>query len=109
MNRIQFFVLTGLSSLVVLLLIGQVLLARQVAYDQLLLNRAQQGVTQAQAFQGNLKEVAIRIYQDSQKLNDQQLKDLLIRQQITYKPNPTPAEDTAPSTSAPAPTPALTH
>jgi hypothetical protein len=106
MNRIQFFVLTGLSSLVVLLLIGHILLVRQVGIDQSILNQAQQRVNQGQAFQGNLKQLAVRIFQDSQKTQDQGLKDLLTRQQITY--NPAPQGGTTPDQSIPS-TPASTH
>jgi hypothetical protein len=107
MNRIQFFILTGLSSLVVLLLIGHIFLVRQVGIDQAILNQAQQRVNQGQAFQSNLKQLAIRIFQDSQKTGDQGLKDLLARQQITYTPTPEGAnssEPSVPNTPAPAPT-----
>jgi hypothetical protein len=88
MNRIQFFVLTGMSSLVVLLLIGQIFLVREATYEQNRLALAQQNITQAQAFQANLKQLAVRIFQDSQKSGDQGLKDLLARQQISYTPGP---------------------
>ena len=103
MNRIQFFVLTGLSSLVVLLLIGQLFLVRMTGYEQGQFNQAQQTVSLGQAAQGMMRQLAVRIYQDSQKSQDQALKDLLGRQQITYTPgaNGTNATDTpmAPTTS----------
>ena len=88
MNRTQFFVLTGLSSLVTLLLIGHIILVHVVSSQQSILNQDQQAVTQAQAFQGNLKQLAVRIYQDSQKTQDAGLKDLMARQQITFTPAP---------------------
>jgi hypothetical protein len=88
MNRIQFFVLTGLSSLILCLLIGHIFLVRQANFEQNRLAQAQQVINQGQAFQGNLKQLAVRIYQDSQKSGDQGLKDLLTRQQITYNPQP---------------------
>jgi hypothetical protein len=104
MNRIQFFVLTGLSSLVVLLLIGHIFLTRQNNFEQNRLAAAQQVINQGQAFQGNLKQLAVRIYQDSQKTQDQGLKDLLARQQITYAPTPeganAPDATVPPSTSS---------
>jgi len=103
MNRIQFFVLTGLSSLVVVLLIGHIFLTRQTNFEQNRLAQAQQVINQGQTFQGNLKQLAVRIFQDSQKSGDQGLKDLLARQQITYNPapeGPNGAEPTVP----PAPT-----
>ena len=107
MNRIQFFVLTGLSCLVVLLLIGHIFLVRQTNFEQNRLAQAQQVINQGQAFQGNLKQLAVRIYQDSQKSGDQGLKDLLARQQITYNPAPEGPNGAEPSVP-PAPAPA-TH
>ncbi len=105
MNRIQFFVLVGLSSLVVLLLVGHIALVRQTNFEQNRLAAAQQVINQGQTFQGNLKQLAVRIFQDSQKTGDQGLKDLLQRQQISY--NPTPAE--APEPSVPTSAPAANH
>jgi regulatory protein YycI of two-component signal transduction system YycFG len=102
MNRIQFFVLTGLSSLIVLLLVGHIFLVRQTNFEQNRLAAAQQVINQGQAFQNNLKQLAIRIYSDSQKTNDQGLKDLLARQQISY----TPASAAADNQGTPAPAPA---
>jgi hypothetical protein len=102
MNRIQFFVLTGLSSLVVLLLAGHILLSRQVGIEQARFGQAQQAVSQGQVFQGDLKQLAVRIFQDSQKSQDQALKDVLKNNQITYTPN---APDSSSSSSTtPAPT-----
>jgi len=107
MNRIQFFVLTGLSSLIVLLLVGHIFLTRQSNFEQNRLAAAQQAINQGQAFQGNLKQLALRIVQDSQKTGDQGLKDLLTRQQISFNPTPetnstdsiAPAPSTAPSST----------
>lgn len=99
MNRIQFFVLTGLSSLVVLLMIGHIVLVRTIGQDQAILNAAQQQVNQGQGFQKNLQQLAMRIVQDSQSKNDQQLKDLLARNQITFTPGPAQPEAGTPSTA----------
>ncbi len=102
MNRIQFFVLTGLSSLVALLLIGHIFLTRQNNFEQNRLAAAQQVINQGQSFQGNLKQLAVRIFQDSQKSGDAGLKDLLVRQQISYNPSPegtNAAEPTVPSST----------
>ena len=84
MNRIQFFVLTGLSSLLVLLLLGHIALSIQVGRGQANWSAAQQVVTQGNVAQTGLKQLAMRIYQDSQRTADPGLKDLLARQQITY-------------------------
>src|SRR5476649_2732555 len=102
MNRIQFFVLTGLSSLVVLLLLGNILLIRQNNFEQNRLAQAQQIVNQGQSLQGNLKQLALRIYQDSQKTQDAGLKELLDRQQIKINAGP----QTPPPADSPAPSPA---
>jgi hypothetical protein len=108
MNRIQFFVLTGLSSLVVLLFIGHILLVRQTNFEQNRLAAAQQVINQGQAFKGNLQQLAVRIYQDSQKTQDPGLKELLDRNQIKYTPAPDSAaapDASAPAAAAPAPSP----
>jgi hypothetical protein len=107
MNRIQFFVLTGLSSLVVVLLVGHIFLVRQTNFEQNRLAQAQQVINQGQAFQGNLKQLAVRIFQDSQKTGDQGLKDLLTRQQISYNPSPAGA-DSVPSVPSSSPSSAAT-
>ena len=106
MNRIQFWTLIALSGLVVVLLLAQVLLVRQSNFEQNRLALAQQALSQGQAFQGNLKQLAMRIVQVSQQTNDQALKDLLARQQITF--TPTANTDSGSSSSAPAPAP-TTH
>jgi len=107
MNRIQFFILTGLSSLVVLLLFGQILLTHYAGVEVNQFNQARQIVSQGQASQDLVKQLAVRIYNDSVKTQDPGLKELMIRQQITYTPgkasntNPTesPAPPVTPSTS----------
>ena len=52
MNRIQFFILTGLSSLVVLLLVGDIFLVRETNFQQNRSAYAQQIVNQAQSGSG---------------------------------------------------------
>jgi len=88
-----------------LLLVGHIFLTRQNNFEQNRLAAAQQVINQGQAFQGNLKQLAVRIYQDSQKSQDQGLKDLLQRQQISYSagaaegngPEPVPNTPPAPT------------
>jgi hypothetical protein len=79
MNRIQFFILTGLSSLIVLLLLGQVFLVYSLGSAQSKVNGAQAYVNQAIL-----------------KSNDAGLKDLVNRQHIT------PAQPATNSTETPA-------
>jgi hypothetical protein len=52
--------------------------------------------------------LAMRIVQVSQQTNDQALKDLLARQQISFTPT-TQDSGSGSSSSAPAPAPAPTH
>ena len=100
MNRIQFFVLTGLSSLVLLLLIAHIFLVRATNAQQNRAAVAQQIVNQAQAFGGNLKQLAVRIYQDAQKTQDPGLKELLERQQIKFTPNTNAEPEATPAPAA---------
>ena len=103
MNRIQFFVLTGLSSLLALLLLGHIALAIQVGRGQNQWAAAQQVVNQGNVFQGDLKQLAVRIYQDSTRTGDPKLKDLLARQQITYN-SPTNSTEAPPAPTPTTPT-----
>jgi hypothetical protein len=96
MNRIQFFILTGLSSLIVLLLLGQVFLVYSLGSAQSKVNGAQAYVNQAIQFRNNRDALAQRIYNDSLKSNDAGLKDLVNRQHIT------PAQPATNSTETPA-------
>jgi hypothetical protein len=99
MNRYQFWSLISLSGLLVVLLFLQILLIRQTNYEQTRLVMAQQVINQGQAFQTNLKQLAMRIVQLSQQTQDQGLKDLLTRQQISF----TPTTDAGGNGAAPAP------
>jgi hypothetical protein len=101
MNRIQFWILTGLSSVFVLLLFLQIFLGRAALFEQGQMQMAQQALQQGQAFQGNLKQLAMRIVQVSQQTGDPGLKDLLTRQQISFQPQD--------ANGATAPAPAPTH
>jgi phage protein D len=108
MNRIQFWVLTGLSSLIVLFLVLQLIVVHYASNDQANLAAAQQRIQRGQASQQLLKQMALRIYTDSQKTQDPGLKDLMSRQQIQFNPS-TDASSTDSATPTPAPTPAPLH
>jgi len=95
MNRIQFFVLTGLASVLALLLIGQIALSYSVGHAQGQWTQDQQAVQQGSIFQNDLKQLAVRVYSDSTRSNDPGLKDLLARQQITYTPSTNATETPA--------------
>src|SRR5260221_10653233 len=66
MNRIQFWILSGLSGLVLLLMVAQVALVRQTGDDQNRNLAAQQIIAQGQASQSMFTQVARRIASDSQ-------------------------------------------
>jgi hypothetical protein len=100
MNRIQFFVLTGLSSVVALLLVGQIALSFSVGRAQNTWTQDQSAVQQGNVFQNDLKQLAVRIYSDSSRSSDQGLKDLLARQQITYAPQGAGTGTETPATPA---------
>ena len=61
---------------------------------------AQSDINQAQGFQSNLRQLALRIYQDAQKTQDAGLKDIVSRQQISFTPTQGQATN---STETPAP------
>jgi hypothetical protein len=100
MSRTHFFIVTCLSGLVVALLVLQIIFVRMTAYDQARLIERQQIVNEGQSFDLHARQVAARIYQISQQTQDQGLKELLARQQITLAP-PTDGGTNTP----PAPTP----
>jgi hypothetical protein len=87
MNRIQFWILTSFSILVVLLLVGQVVLGRLTDNARLRVAAAQQVIGQGEASQSMLKQLAARIYQDAEKTQDPGLKDLVSREQISFNPS----------------------
>jgi hypothetical protein len=101
MNRLQFFILTGLSIVLVLLLLAHIALALSVGRGQANWAAAQQLATRGNVAQNGLKQLAMRIIQDSQRTADPGLKDLLARNQITYNPptnsTETPAAPPSPS------------
>lgn len=94
MNRLQFFILTGLASVLFLLLVAHIALVITVNHAQIDWAKAQQDVQQGQIFQNDLRQLAIRVYSDSQRTADPGLKDLLAREQITYTPSSTNATET---------------
>jgi hypothetical protein len=99
MNRIQFFVLTGLSSLLLILVGFHIALVLQVNKGQATIAAAQQAVNQGNVFGNDLQQLALAIGKESVRTGDQGLKDLLARNQITYNP-PTTNNPETPATPA---------
>ena len=64
--------------------------------------RRQQALTQGQTLQQNLRQLALRLYSDSQKTGDQGLKDILARQQISFKSNDTGSTNATDMPAAPS-------
>jgi hypothetical protein len=108
MNRIQFWLLISLSSLVVIFLVAQAGLAVWSERVQVRLLAAQQAIQQGRACDQRWRQLVGRVVEVSQKTQDQGLKDLLNRQGITVKVNPNPdassgsAPPASPSPAAPA-------
>ncbi|HEV3271562.1 MAG TPA: hypothetical protein VGZ93_05215 [Candidatus Methylacidiphilales bacterium] len=104
MNRIQFFILTGLSSLLLLLLIGHIILMREYGYQQSQFSIAQQTINQGVASQNLVKQLAVMILKDSAK--DPGLKELMTNEKISFTPSsgdtnapPSPAPPTSTPTN----------
>jgi predicted negative regulator of RcsB-dependent stress response len=109
MNPIRFYLLLGMSGLLAALLLTQVFIGRQINFEQNRLAQAQQILNQGQTFQTNLKALAMRAYQDAQRTNDPGLKELLTRNQISFKPAPAATQATPPAPAPVRPSPAQTQ
>jgi hypothetical protein len=105
MKRYQFWTLVACSSLVVLLLLLQVIFERagQVARIQVL--QAQQIIANGRTCDTRIRQLANRIYQVSLQNNDQGLKDLLTRQQITVNATTVPVQGVSQPNTGPGPQP----
>jgi hypothetical protein len=111
MNRLQFIIVTSLSGVIALCIFVQIILVRMSATDELNVQKAQATLQQGQLCYTRLQQIAGRVAQLAQSQNDQVLKDLLTRQNITIKP---PGSDGSAPAGASAPTittpePASTH
>jgi hypothetical protein len=103
MNRIQFFILTGLSSLLFLLIIGQLLLGHSVNKVQTQIALAQQLANQGNVAQNGLNALARRILADTQRTNDPGLKALVQKYQIQVSGGGTTNTTETPATPPAAP------
>jgi len=111
MNRIQFYVLIGLSSVLVVLLALNLWLTRKVTIQQVQASQLQQALTQGRDIQQKLTLLARRVNAEVQKTpSNQALKDILTREQINIK-NPDTSASATDSSAAPAsaPAPSATH
>jgi hypothetical protein len=82
MNRILFWITTVLSSLVLVLLVANIFLKREVIYNQNLFAQRQQDFSRGQAYYNNYQRLGVYIIQVAQKTGDSGLKELIIRQSL---------------------------
>ena len=114
MNRIQFYILVGLSSMLVVLLGLNLLLVHKVTFQQGEVSSLQQAFTQGRDVQQKLTQLIQRINVEVQKTPpNQALKDILTREQINIKaPDAGANANATDSSAAPAPAapaPSATH
>ncbi len=88
MTRTQFLALTGLSALVAILFLSQIVLMHLAQSDQNRLIQARAIVSQGQASEQRMTQLAGRVYQLAQQTQDPGLKDILTRQKIVISANP---------------------
>jgi hypothetical protein len=103
MNRVQFIILTILSGLVAICILLQIIFVRLSAADEMRLRQIGEALQEGQSDFDHLQQIATRVAQLAQQQNDDQLRDLLTRQNIQINNNGTNAPAaTAPASSAPA-------
>ena len=109
MNRIQFYILVGLSSMLVVFLALNLWLVHKVTFQQGEVSSLQQAFTQGRDVQQKLTQLIQRINVEVQKTPpNQALKDILTREQINIKAPDAGANANATDSSA-APAPSATH
>jgi hypothetical protein len=104
MKRSQYWILITCSSLVVILLLLQVIFERAAQGARMLVLNAQQTITEGRNCDTRIRQLANRIYQVSLQNQDQGLRDLLTRQQITVNATTVPISGVAQPNTGPAPT-----
>ncbi len=82
MNRNQFWILVGLSSLSALCVVLQIVFVQMAQFDQARLLAAERIVAEGRSSDATARQLIGRIYQVAQQTSDQGLKDLLVRQHI---------------------------
>ena len=105
MKRYQYWTLLVGSSLVVVLLLLQVVFERAAQYARVQVLQAQQVISEGRTCDTRIRQLANRIYQLSLQNQDQGLKDLLTRQQITVNATTVPLQGVAQPNTGPGPAP----
>jgi hypothetical protein len=102
MNRVQFIIVTTLSGIVALCILLQIIFVRLSAADELKLRQVSAALQEGQADFDHLQQIATRVAQVAQQQNDDQLRQILSRQNIQVKGSTTtPPADATPTTTAP--------
>ena len=109
MNRLQFLILTSLSGVIAFCILFQIVFVRMAQADELRLKQTEESLQQGQLFLNHLQQIASRVAQVAQQQQDQNLKDLLTRQGIQFRPPANSSSTTPASAPAPAATTPSTH
>lgn len=111
MNRVQFIIVTALSGLVAFCILLQIIFVRISAADELQLRSINVALQEGQADLDHLQQVATRTAQVAQQQNDDQLRELLTRQNIQVKapPSSTTTQPSTTTTATPSTSPSSTH
>jgi hypothetical protein len=103
MKRYQYWILLAGSCLVFVLLLLQVIFEREGQYARVQVLQAQQVINEGRTCDTRIRQLANRIYQLSLQNQDQGLKDLLTRQQITVNATTVPIQGVAQPNTGPGP------
>jgi hypothetical protein len=106
MNRIQFWILVTLSSLVFVFQGLQAVFSIFSQRMQIQVAYAQQAIQQGRTCDLRWRQLIERIAEVSQKTQDQGLKDILTRQGVTVKVTPSSSSSESGAAPSPAPAPA---
>jgi hypothetical protein len=106
MTRPQFIILTSMSCLLALCIFSQLYLVRAAGTDDSRLRAAGAALQEGQLDYNRLQQVANWTAALAVQKNDDSLRDLLTRNNIQVKPNPSAANAPAAASPAAATTPA---
>ncbi len=105
MNRVQFIIVTALSGIVAFCILLQIIFVRLSAADEVKLRQVSAALQEGQNDFNHLQQIATRVAQLAQQQNDDQLRQVLIRNNIQIKGN---ASTNAPAASSTTTTPSST-
>jgi hypothetical protein len=103
MKPYQYWTLIVGSCLVFVLLFLQIIFEREAQYARVQVLTAQQVISEGRTCDTRIRQLANRIYQVSVQNQDQGLKDLLTRQQITVNATTVPVQGVVQPNTGPGP------